>query len=91
MGNTGPIKHQKSSWLEQKIEWYRQYINRQFIPKRLQTKLWLSKIQRDIDFKKSQAWAMLSDLQGCIRINLEGREPTGTVKNRNMIKRSNEL
>jgi len=80
MGNAGPVKHKESSWLEKKIEFTRQHINQHFIPKRLQTKLWLSKIQRDIDFKKSQAWAMPSDLQGCIRINLEGREPTGTVK-----------
>jgi predicted AlkP superfamily phosphohydrolase/phosphomutase len=80
MGNAGPVKHKESSWLDKKIEITRQYINQHFIPKRLQTKLWLSKIQRDIDFKKSQAWAMPSDLQGCIRINLEGREPTGTVK-----------
>jgi predicted AlkP superfamily phosphohydrolase/phosphomutase len=80
MGNAGPVKNKAPSWLEKKIELTRQYINQHVIPKRLQTKLWLSKIQRDIDFKKSQAWAMPSDLQGCIRINLEGREPTGTVK-----------
>ena len=80
MGNAGPVKQKEVSWFDKYIEMIKSITNQYLIPKSIQTRLWLNKIQSDIDFKKTQAWAMPSDLQGCIRINLEGREPSGTVK-----------
>ena len=33
----------------------------------------------DVDFSRTQAFALPTDLQGFIRVNLQGREPEGTV------------
>jgi predicted AlkP superfamily phosphohydrolase/phosphomutase len=39
----------------------------------------LLKALHNIDFSRTQAFALPTDLQGFIRLNLQGREPDGTV------------
>ena len=57
----------------------RQLANRYLIPYPVQQRLWLRNLQRHIDFARSRAWALPSDLQGYVRINQIGREPGGIV------------
>ena len=57
----------------------RQIANRYLIPRPIQQRLWLHHLQQGIDFTHSRAWALPTDLQGFVRINLEGREPRGSV------------
>lgn len=49
----------------------RKLVNQHFIPKQFKLKLWLNKIQRDIDFTNSQTRAMPSDLIGNISVPFE--------------------
>jgi predicted AlkP superfamily phosphohydrolase/phosphomutase len=49
------------------------------LPKFIQKKLWMKNLQKHVDFDRSKAWVLPTDLQGFIRLNLEGREPQGIV------------
>ncbi len=57
----------------------RDLANRHVLPRFVQRRFWLRNLQRGIDHRRSEAWALPSDLQGFVRINLVGREPTGRV------------
>jgi predicted AlkP superfamily phosphohydrolase/phosphomutase len=39
----------------------------------------MKNLQKHVDFDRSKAWVLPTDLQGFIRLNLEGREPQGIV------------
>lgn len=58
---------------------FKRFANRYILPDRMQEYFMLAKVFRDIDFSKTQAFALPTDLQGFIRLNLRGREPQGTV------------
>jgi predicted AlkP superfamily phosphohydrolase/phosphomutase len=50
------------------------------LPTHLRDKLAQRVDTADIDWSRTQAYCLPTDLEGCIRINLKGREPRGTVE-----------
>jgi predicted AlkP superfamily phosphohydrolase/phosphomutase len=57
----------------------RRFASRYVLPRGVQEHLVLLKTLSDVDFSRTQAFALPTDLQGFIRVNLQGREPQGTV------------
>ena len=57
----------------------KQFASRYVLPSRIQEYCMLAKVFRGIDFSKTRAFALPTDLQGFIRLNLNGREPQGLV------------
>ena len=57
----------------------RRFASRYVLPRRARESLVQLKTLTDIDFSRTQAFALPTDLQGYIRVNLQGREPQGTV------------
>jgi predicted AlkP superfamily phosphohydrolase/phosphomutase len=57
----------------------RRFANDHLLPEVLQDRLALAKVFAGIDFGETRAFALPSDHQGFVRLNLRGREPTGTV------------
>jgi len=57
----------------------RRILNRYVVPPEMQEQMMLMNAVSGIDFARSKAFCLPSDLQGFIRINLKGREPTGVV------------
>jgi predicted AlkP superfamily phosphohydrolase/phosphomutase len=57
----------------------KRFANRYLLPARAREFLMLTKALSGIDFARTQAFALPTDLQGFIRLNLQGREPDGTV------------
>jgi predicted AlkP superfamily phosphohydrolase/phosphomutase len=57
----------------------RRLANRYVLPRSAREYFMLLKTLDGIDFSRSQAFALPTDLQGFIRLNLQGREPRGTV------------
>jgi predicted AlkP superfamily phosphohydrolase/phosphomutase len=53
--------------------------NRYVLPPRVRESFMLAKALSGIDFSRTQAFALPTDLQGFIRLNLRGREPAGIV------------
>ena len=62
--------------------WLRKMANDYVLPRGVQRRLWIRNMQKNIDFGRTRAWALPTDLQGFIRINLEGREDGGIVSAR---------
>jgi predicted AlkP superfamily phosphohydrolase/phosphomutase len=56
--------------------------SRYILPARAREFFMLTKALSGIDFARTQAFALPTDLQGFIRLNLQGREPEGTVSPR---------
>ena len=56
--------------------------NRYILSARAREFFMLTKALSGIDFAKTQAFALPTDLQGFIRLNLQGWEPEGTVSPR---------
>jgi predicted AlkP superfamily phosphohydrolase/phosphomutase len=57
----------------------RRFASRYVLPRGAREYLMLRKALIDVDFSSTQAFALPTDLQGFIRVNLQGREPQGTV------------
>jgi predicted AlkP superfamily phosphohydrolase/phosphomutase len=57
----------------------RRFANHHLLPRDVREYFVLLKTLTDIDFSRTQAFALPTDLQGFIRLNLQGREPEGTV------------
>jgi predicted AlkP superfamily phosphohydrolase/phosphomutase len=70
---------------------FKSFANRHLVPNSIQTRLWMRNLQKDIDFAGTRAWALPTDLQGFIRLNLQGREPQGTVQRADYTRLSNEI
>lgn len=58
---------------------FRRRLMRRLIPAAERQRIQLRSYVRDIDFGRSRAFCLPTDLQGFIRLNLQGREPTGIV------------
>ncbi|MBM3473911.1 MAG: hypothetical protein FJX75_11630 [Armatimonadetes bacterium] len=58
----------------------RRMLTRRMVPAAVREQTALRNAVRDIDFEASRAFCLPTDLQGYIRLNLEDREPTGTVR-----------
>jgi predicted AlkP superfamily phosphohydrolase/phosphomutase len=54
-------------------------VNRYMLPARAREYFMLAKALSDIDFSRTQAFALPTDQHGFIRLNLQGREPAGIV------------
>ena len=50
------------------------------LPTKLRDKLAQRVDTADIDWTRTRAFWLPTDLEGCIRVNLKGREPQGTVE-----------
>ena len=70
---------------------FKSFANRRLLPKSIQTRLWMRNMQKDIDFSRTRAWALPTDLQGFIRLNLQGREPQGIVQPADYLKLTHEI
>jgi predicted AlkP superfamily phosphohydrolase/phosphomutase len=70
---------QKVSFSSKVKKWIKGIANDFIIPASIQEKLWMKNLQKHVDFTQTKAWVLPTDLQGFIRINLEGREPQGIV------------
>jgi predicted AlkP superfamily phosphohydrolase/phosphomutase len=73
-------KKSSSLFSSQKIlKSIKNFANEYILPKSLQTRLWMKNLQKHVDFERSKAWVLPTDLQGFIRLNVQGREPQGIV------------
>lgn len=58
---------------------FRQMVSRK-LPSSLREKLMARWASSDVDWSRTRAYCLPTDLEGCIRINLKGREPKGIVE-----------
>ena len=70
---------QKVSLISKTVKNIKRIANDYIIPASIQEKLWMKNLQKHVDFSQTKAWVLPTDLQGFIRVNLEGREPQGIV------------
>jgi predicted AlkP superfamily phosphohydrolase/phosphomutase len=61
------------------IKSIKRFANEHVLPKSIQTRLWMNNLQKHVDFQQSKACVLPTDLQGFIRLNVQGREPQGIV------------